>query len=1036
MKKILEKVSEKVAELNQPYRLEWRYAPQESDEPADPPNATYDPSWPIWTTKPPFPLRPWKKCWFYTDFEAPAEHCGLKLGEKDLLLKVWGWFPFTLWIDGKELFKEEHVWKGTGPIADPVVMNPGKYRLVLCVEPGQLPNIWPEQAIGSGPLHMDFVAGPAERVSWWLDAARLELEFAEALAANDAERALVKRAAALIDTASLARNDWDAVKASVDRMETLLAPTFHDRARRQIVHVVGHTHLDMDWMWTWPETVRCIRRDFKAITDMMDDYPETCFTHSQVPTYQVVQQMDPDIFAKVQRFVAEGRWECVAGTWVEGDLNMADGEAIARQILYAKQWTRANLGVEAKIMWEPDTFGHPGNMPQIARLGEMDGYFHWRCNPDDRDFIPVRHWQGFDGTAVLTANSRYGGGMHPSAIFASARWGMRHGTKNTFTVMGWGDHGGGYNRMELSYMEEYRNRPITPTICFNTMGRFLEAAQAEGRKLPSSVGETFFMYSGCFTSAAQIKKDNRFCESLLLSAEALCAMAGLDQNARLREAWTPALFNQFHDLLDGSAIKGSYADTHRRAVKTLQDAAEISGEAMVLLAPSVPDGRTLTLVNPTAFNRTEPVRLRLPEGTATLEDERGELLPVQRLGDEHVFVARDVPAFSRRSYRILRELPAGVSFPQVEVKTWGEPDDHGVYRFRQVETDSAVAVLDTVSGAIGSYLDKRTGRELIGAITATHLTGDRYFHHMHNGLNVFQLIDERPHPMSSWVIGEMNHVSNLLQAERVEVVEAGPVFARIRVAHAFRSSRIEEDVLFYRQHPRVDFDVSVDWRELASPSAGVPMLKVSFNASMTAPRARFEGPFTIVERPVDGRELPTQKFLHVRGQEFGYTLLNDCKYGCDVLGGRARITLLRNPACPDPDPDTGAHTMRFTFQPHAGGDVPGAELFALGVAYNRPMRGAITDDRIGRETPLVVSNTPEVVITSLCRAQRSDRLQVRLFETGGQSCSATLTFRLPVRSTQVVNFLENPTGESAILSGHDIHVDLHPWEVKTLLVDM
>ena len=116
-----------------------------------------------------------------------------------------------------------------------------------------------------------------------------------------------------------------------------------------------------------------------------------------------------------------------------------------------------------------------------------------------------------------------------------------------------------------------------------------------------------------------------------------------------------------------------------------------------------------------------------------------------------------------------------MSFPQVEVKTWGEPDDHGVYRFRQVETDSAVAVLDTVSGAIGSYLDKRTGRELIGAITATHLTGDRYFHHMHNGLNVFQLIDERPHPMSSWVIGEMNHVSNLLQAERVEVVEAGQI---------------------------------------------------------------------------------------------------------------------------------------------------------------------------------------------------------------------------------------------------------------------
>ena len=102
---------------------------------------------------------------------------------------------------------------------------------------------------------------------------------------------------AALDLKALQAEQWGKVSASMARMEKLLAP-FEARARQATVHLIGHSHIDMDWQWTWKDTVHCIRRDFKAVTDMMDDYPDLAFSHSQPPTYEVVRNMDPKIFAK------------------------------------------------------------------------------------------------------------------------------------------------------------------------------------------------------------------------------------------------------------------------------------------------------------------------------------------------------------------------------------------------------------------------------------------------------------------------------------------------------------------------------------------------------------------------------------------------------------------------------------------------------------------------------------------------------------------------------------------------------------------
>jgi len=1010
---------EKNGELQRGFDITWRYPKKPLKKPLD---AKIERSWPAWTPATPATLKKNEKNWFYADFKFPAERCGIALKGAEGWFFIHGWCPFTLWIDGAEIFKETHAWHATGPIADPVVktIEPGKtHRLVLCVEPTELP-------AGMNPLVIEIKARPCVELAVQLSAAAAQLRLAETLAKIEKDRQIVQKAASRVNLAALKANRWDKTLAGIGKMEAELEP-LSARAKEITVHIIGHTHIDMNWMWTWPDTVYCVRRDFKAVIDMMDDYPELTFTHSQVPTYEIVRKMDPGIFEKVQQRIAEGRWENAAGTWVEGDLNMADGESIARHMLYAADWTKKHLNSKAKVVWEPDTFGHPGNMPQLAKLGEFDCYFHWRCNPGRENNWPARSWTGVDGTPVTAFSTAYGSGILPDNIMWNAIDYARFGFKNALHIWGLGDHGGGVPRFQLELLSLFRNKPLIPTLKFSTMKRLNAAIQDEKSKLPSNRGETYSLFEGCFTTHAGIKMYNRKCEGALLTAEALCALADVDRRDALRDAWTITLFNHFHDISDGAAVHDTYIDAYEKSEACLKAAAKITREAVGMLAKPSKTGKTLVVINQLGFERTEPVTVALPKSTKCLIDAEGQAVPVQRKGGEFVFIAEHIPAFATVTYRVSAAMPKSLDLAKVDVtEDW---------QHFKIETSSAVSRIAKASGVIGSYYDKSLKRELVGYGVPKHLT------HVPTtrtdlALNVFQVIDEAPNAMSAWLINDNLKEENLLRNAEVKLVEAGPVFARFSVAHKFRASKIEEDIIYYRDVPRVDFEANIDWREKGSNEAGVPQLKVAFAASMAAPRARFEGPFFITERPVDGLEQPTQKWVDVTGEGFGFAVLNDSKCGCDVLGGRVRMTLLRNPYGPDPESDNGRHTVRFAFCPHSA-STTSAELMRAGMAFNRAPVCTVSTSPVKRASSLLtIEGSDSVVCTALRLAEHSNGMLLRLFETSGKTASVRFTLGKKVVSVEEVNFLENPMPSKVNLDNGAVSASFHPFEVKTLLLEV
>lgn len=143
----------------------------------------------------------------------------------------------------------------------------------------------------------------------------------------------------------------------------------------------AHAHIDMNWMWGYAETAAVVLDTFRTMLNLMDEYPDFKFSQSQASVYKIVEEYDPDMLEEIKKRVKEGRWEVTASTWVEADKNMPNGESFARHILYTKRYISRLLDIDPdslQLDFEPDTFGHSLNTPEILLRGGVKYYYHCR----------------------------------------------------------------------------------------------------------------------------------------------------------------------------------------------------------------------------------------------------------------------------------------------------------------------------------------------------------------------------------------------------------------------------------------------------------------------------------------------------------------------------------------------------------------------------------------------------------------------------------------------------------------------------------
>lgn len=435
---------------------------------------------------------------------------------------------------------------------------------------------------------------PGVKVDALLRRATCQIDFARAFVSAGLGGSMesVEQADGVLERFDPAKDD---LNDAVRNVEKALA-TIGQGAKEYTIHLVAHGHIDMNWMWTWPETASMTHDTFASVLSLMDQYPELTYTQSQASVYALIEKYHPEMFERIKHRVKEGRWEVAAVHWVEGDKNVASGESLAHHLLYTRQYFKEKFDLDpedVQLDWEPDTFGHANTIPTILAQGGVKYYYACRTGGghhhprigDERP--PVFWWEGPDGSRILVNRETtwYNSYVNIGENYAlpMVAYCRQTGLRDWLNIYGIGNHGGGPTRVEIDYFLESREWPCWPSVKFSTAQNWFRLAEQDAKKreleLPVIAHELNYEFTGCYTSQSAIKKANRFGENYCVEAEGLAAIgqtldAPNEQVARnLKDAWINVLFNQFHDILPGSGV----AATRDHALGLFQETGAATG---------------------------------------------------------------------------------------------------------------------------------------------------------------------------------------------------------------------------------------------------------------------------------------------------------------------------------------------------------------------------------------------------------------------------------------------------------------------------
>ena len=80
------------------------------------------------------------------------------------------------------------------------------------------------------------------------------------------------------------------------------------------VDCIGHTHIDVAWMWTYAQTKEKVQRSFSIVVELMKRYPEYRFTISQPQLLEYLKEEAPTVYADIKELVKQGRGRNVGRT--------------------------------------------------------------------------------------------------------------------------------------------------------------------------------------------------------------------------------------------------------------------------------------------------------------------------------------------------------------------------------------------------------------------------------------------------------------------------------------------------------------------------------------------------------------------------------------------------------------------------------------------------------------------------------------------------------------------------------------------------
>ncbi|HEY3413096.1 MAG TPA: glycoside hydrolase family 38 C-terminal domain-containing protein [Armatimonadota bacterium] len=829
---------------------------------------------------------------------------------------------------------------------------------------------------------------------------------------------VLTQAAEAIDRAAIASGNTAGLLESIETANETLSG-LDDLFKRYTIALTANAHIDMAWLWDREETKQVCHDTFRSVLNLMREYPDFIFAHSQAQSYEWVEQLWPDIFEEVKQRVNEGRWEIVGGMWVEPDCNLPCGESFVRQVVYGKRYFMEKFGKDVTLGWNPDSFGYNWSMPQVYKKCGISAFLTQKLTWNDTNLWPYRAfwWESPDNSRIFSYfPTDYVGHVWPNKLISDLAYMVKEtGFNRTCHLYGIGDHGGGPTRDMLDRADSLAARKPYPAVKHERAHDFVAGMVSEakaGHELPVWNSELYLEYHrGTFTSQAAIKRGNREAERLLRNVEAFSVLAGRFglpyPGDKLKELWKLTLFNQFHDILPGSCIGAAAADA-------ASDYAQIQGEGGALLDAALKalgkgsGAGSVVVANPMNWARDGVASIALEKiglsGDSFVVTGPAGPVPSQVVEDAGVptllFLAKGVPALGVATYTV-----AAGSQPVEGTLSAGDT----------FIENANLRVEIAPNGTFTRVYDKAQDFEAVEPGKAG---------------NLLQAFVDNPGKWEAWEIDKdfAAQREDLTGPVHIEVLESGPVRARVRTTRQWRASTFVQDVILTAGSKRVDVVNRVDWHESRT------MIKVLFPANVQTKVATYEVPYAAIERSTGNEtshekaqfEVPALQWADLSVDAHGVSLLNDCKHGHDIKGNAMRLTLLRSPNSPDPKCDRGVNVFTYSFYPHAGGWVEG-KVYREAHSLNDPL---IARPGAGSAAFVEIAQ-PNVVISALKAAEDGDDVILRFFETAGLDGEAELIFAEAPKAVWDADMMENaltqyPSGGTAVT------VPLGHNEVKTL----
>jgi alpha-mannosidase len=797
------------------------------------------------------------------------------------------------------------------------------------------------------------------------------------------------------------------------------------------VHLVGRASIDH--ASNIAETGRKAARTFANMLRFINEYPEFIFLQSQPCQLEIVKNEYPEIFAAVKEAFKNGNWEPNGGMWVEADCDIPSGESLVRQFLVGKKVNKELLGHEADTLWLPDVSGYAASLPQIMAGCRIKYFATGKINWNDTTRFPYETfiWRGIDGTGVKThflstigpgAGYNYNGRAVPEEL--AAVWNaVQRKEVQSACVKPIGEGDGGTLRADLEMASRLGDLEGTPRAAWKTAGAALAEIFDSG-EFPEWRGDLYMEpHRGIYATQARAKRDNRLLEFSLRRAEFFCSLAALDGKGEypheiLLDLWKHMLIYQFHGIITGSSIwRRAYKETEEDSGKMLTKLAQISdsGKRRLVKAMYTSNNMAVFAFNDLSWERETAVTISedLADKAAALQSADGAVYPVQRFIDhdgnmQAVFFPK-TPSMGWVRLAVLNEN--------------NEEKSPFTWKNNILESPFYTITFDT-EGRITSLTDQRQGREMVapGGVFNALITAE----------------DARDDIDADWI----KRIRQETRLVSTEITAYGPVCFRLRRTYEIgEASRLVQDMVCYAGDPRIDFDTKVSWHEKWR------LLNVEFDTAIEAIHVRCEVQYGHVlrnthrglmqDRP--SFEICAHKWISLEEEGAGIALLNNCKYGHNVEGGRMRLSLLRSPIAPDPEADLGEHYFTYSILPFAGhfgdsGVIRSAyELNSPAEALLIPV-SQIADDFDTESFCSVDGN--QVIIESVKAPEDGTpgELILRLYECLGGKSRTTLHFHRALRAAAQTDMLEeNP--QILPVQGCDIDLEFRPFEIKTIRVE-